>query len=198
MQPSSLTCLMNAFALSLCLMSARVAMAENAPPVQAASLPDFSALPDLKPLVDHSHDAPLPNPPGFHDASYTNATQREKPKSSTSQKPFILSGRIESLENAIQIEHGEVDWYNWYLSARAYLSKLGGLDCLPGTPIKFYRNGIMEVQTPDMLCQNSVIGKCFPLPQMTHLDAIILPVRRGVIPPASRDELYNHIKKSER
>jgi hypothetical protein len=154
------------------------------------ALPDFSADPLLKPLVDRSGEKPSEDIPSSYSPGQNTATSKP-------QAPKMLTGRVESIENAMQIEQGEVDWYDWYLSARNYLAEMGGLDCLPGTPIKFHRTGTIEAQSQDMICQLSVREKFFPLPEMTQLEAVILPVRRKVVPPATRDELYSNIRRSE-
>jgi hypothetical protein len=86
-----------------------------------------------------------------------------------------------------------VDWYGWYLSAREYLSQTGGLNCALGTPIKFYKNGQIEALSFDPHCLNSVSGRHYPLPKNTQLDALILPVRPGQGPPASRQEIDSRV-----
>ena len=162
-----------------------VVYAEN--PGKSLNESDISEVYEFKPLVDRSQETPQ-----LDDATMKNIYG--EPAGTT---PFVLTGRVENLENAIRIEHDEVDWYGWYLGARSYLSKWGGLDCEAGTPIKFYRNGVIEVDSVDLACQHSVAGKIFPLPAGTQLDAVILPVRLGKLPPASQPELFNHIKASE-
>jgi hypothetical protein len=163
-----------------------LAYAEN--PVKATNEAELSEIYDFKPLVDRSQEVP----------QLDDATMKSIYGEPAGTTPFVLTGRVENLENAIRIEHDEVDWYGWYLGARTYLSKWGGLDCAPGTPIKFYRNGVIEVDSTDIACMNSVAGKIYPLPAGTQLDAVILPVRLGKLPPASQPELFNHIKSAER
>lgn len=106
----------------------------------------------------------------------------------------LITGKVQTLQQAIDSERDGVDWYAWYMSARGYIGNTGGLRCALGTPIKFYRNGKMEALTFDTGCIASVQGRRFPLPANTSLDALILPVRPGEGPPATRDEIYSRIR----
>jgi hypothetical protein len=185
------------------------------PLAMAQSLPPFYATPEemLKPLVDtQQHDAE-PQPSTWQEDTrlHGRAQKQLTPTSLTpdannfpsgggaSAAPSagsgtkILTGQVQTLQQAI-VSENDVDWYAWYLSARDYLGRMGGLQCALGTPIKFYRDGRIEALSFNPLCQDSVAGRYFPLPANTRLDAIILPVRPGEGPPASRDEIYSRIK----
>ena len=105
----------------------------------------------------------------------------------------MITGQVQTLQQAMQSESGQVDWYAWYLAARQYLGQTGGLQCALGTPIKFYRNGEIEAMSFNPICQASVLGRRFPLPPQTKLDALILPVRSGEGPPATPEEIYHRI-----
>jgi hypothetical protein len=107
---------------------------------------------------------------------------------------LLITGKVQTLQQAIESERDVVDWYGWYMSAREYIGKTGGLRCALGTPIKFYRNGKMEALTFDTSCIASVQGRRFPLPLNTQLDALVLPVRPGQAPPATRDEIYSRLR----
>lgn len=150
--------------------------------------------PFLKPLVDTTSPSP---------AGTTQTTLQGKAEStgtipvndnSAPSKTLILTGKVQTLQEAIQSEKDTVDWYAWYLSAREYLGRSGGLRCPLGTPIKFYRNGRIEAMSFDPYCIASVSGKFFLLPQNTKLDALILPVRPGKGPPASPEEINARIQ----
>lgn len=123
--------------------------------------------------------------------------QGEIPVNETSSQSRIITGQVKTLQEAIDSEKDVVDWYGWYLAARGYISQSGGLRCPLGTPIKFYRNGKIEALTFDSACMASVIGRRFPLPPNTQLDALILPVRPGQGPPATRDEIYSRIRTNQ-
>lgn len=139
----------------------------------------FSAETLLKPLVDTTTTATLAAPTSSHAGS-------ERP-------PMVLSGKVESLQAAMDLERNRVDWYGWYLSVREYLERTGGLPCRLGTPIRFYRNGRIEALTSEPGCRISVEHRRFLLPPETRLEAVILPVRRGTLPPASPAEIYSRI-----
>ena len=144
----------------------------------------------LKPLVDTSQ----PNTPSstLHGKA---ERQGEIPVSdSPSKPPLVLTGKVQTLQQAIESERDTVDWYAWYLSARQYLGQTGGIRCPLGTPIKFYRNGHIEALSFDPYCISSVTDRHFPLPKNTQLDALILPVRPGQGPPASRQEIYSRVQ----
>ena len=170
---------------------------------------------ELKPLVDTSGPSEKIQSNGFHngtdaatemapkpetngamvlkgDAHHTHAVAGMVPVSDNG--PRMLTGKVQTLQEAIESESGNVDWYAWYLSARAYLGRTGGLQCALGTPIKFYRNGQIEALSFNPLCQASVAGRRFPLPPKTKLEALILPVRAGEGPPASPEEIYTRIQ----
>jgi hypothetical protein len=171
-----LQCLL--FACLLALISAPFSLAES-PALDTDTL--------LKPLVDTSQPTTLQG----------NVAQKHMlPVNDTSPapgKPLVLTGKVQTLQQAIESEKDTVDWYGWYLSARDYLSQTGGLRCALGTPIKFYKNGLIEALTFDPHCIASVSGRHFPLPANTQLDALILPVRPGQGPPASRQEIYSRV-----
>jgi hypothetical protein len=100
---------------------------------------------------------------------------------------------VKTYQEAATLEQ-DIDWYAWYLSIRKYLDATGGLNhCVVGTPIKIYKQGRIEALSPDPLCRISVSWRHFPLPANTRLDALILPVRSGKLPPASPQELRNRI-----
>jgi hypothetical protein len=138
----------------------------------------------LKPLVDTRPSTP---------ASLQGGIGKQGQAPSAARQPLIITGKVQTLQQAIESEKDTVDWYAWYLGARAYLGQTGGLHCAFGTPIKFYRNGQIEAMSFDPDCQASVVGRSFPLPAKTKLDALILPVRNGQAPPASPQELYSRI-----
>ena len=174
----------------------------------AQSLPPMPSYPEqmLKPLVDNQQINPEPQPGNLlkgnvqkrlQPTSHTPEPGQLQPMGSTgSTGTKVLTGQVQTLQQAIVSESGMVDWYGWYLSARAYLGRMGGLQCALGTPIKFYRNGRIEALTFNPLCQASVAGRVFPLPVKTKLDAIILPVRPGEGPPASPEEIYSRVNGS--
>jgi hypothetical protein len=152
--------------------------------------------PFFKPLVDTSQVQPELEPVTLTPLEANVYKQGEKqgeiPVSNAPTK--ILTGKVQTLQQAIESERDVVNWYAWYLSAREYIGQTGGLRCRLGTPIKFYRSGKMEALTFDTNCIASVTGRRFPLPANTSLDALILPVRSGQGPPASRDEIYSRIR----
>lgn len=148
--------------------------------------------PFFKPLVDTSQVQPELEPVTLTPLEAQVEKQGEIPVSNAPTK--ILTGKVQTLQQAIESERDVVNWYAWYLSAREYIGQTGGLRCSLGTPIKFYRSGKMEALTFDTNCIASVTGRRFPLPANTSLDALILPVRSGQGPPASRDEIYSRIR----
>lgn len=171
---------------------------------------------ELKPLVDTSGQAEAPEQ-GFHEA--TDASTERVPGMGPSGSmvlkgdahhthdaagmvpvsengPRMLTGKVQTLQEAMESESGKVDWYAWYLSARDYLGRTGGLQCALGTPIKFNRSGQIEALSFNPLCQASVAGRRFPLPPKTRLEALILPVRPGEGPPASPEEIYTRIQST--
>ncbi|WP_373531945.1 hypothetical protein [Vampirovibrio sp.] len=151
--------------------------------------------PFFKPLVDTTQHQPLEAQP-LKPLEGRAEKQGEIPISNASTP--IITGKVQTLQQAIDSERDGVDWYAWYMAARTYIGKTGGLRCALGTPIKFYRSGKMEALTFDTGCIASVMGRRFPLPSSTTLDALILPVRAGQGPPATRDEIYSRIRmKSE-
>lgn len=148
----------------------------------------------LKPLVDTSQPEPSSTqklaPLEGRAERYGQVPVSDSPASQTK----LITGKVQTLQQAIESERGIVDWYVWYLSAREYISRSGGLRCSLGTPIKFFRNGRIEALTFDTACIGSVLGKRFPLPENTRLDALILPVRPGHGPPASESEIYSRVR----
>ncbi len=108
----------------------------------------------------------------------------------------ILQGGVSTFDSAVAREQ-DVDWYRWYLDCRSYLAATGGLNCRIGTQLKIYKNGLMEALTDDSACVNSAGSRMFALPKTTALDAIILPVRNGKLPPASRSEFFKHLPPSQ-
>jgi hypothetical protein len=143
----------------------------------------------LKPLVDTRQSNPAP---------LQGSVGKQGQASSPARQSLIITGKVQTLQQAIESEKDTVDWYVWYLGARSYLGRAGGLQCALGTPIKFYRNGQIEAMSFDPVCQASVAGRFFPLPPKTKLDALILPVRNGQAPPASPQELYSRINAGQR
>ncbi|WMU93357.1 hypothetical protein EMOOHJMP_00164 [Microcystis phage MaAM05] len=156
--------------------------------------------PFFKPLVDTSQVQPELEPVTLTPLEAHVEKQGEKQGQMPGEIPVsnaptkILTGKVQTLQQAIESERDVVNWYAWYLSAREYIGQTGGLRCSLGTPIKFYRSGKMEALTFDTNCIASVTGRRFPLPANTSLDALILPVRSGQGPPASRDEIYSRIR----
>lgn len=155
---------------------------------------DYSQM--LKPLVDTSQKQ---QPNNFHDVTDTRLYGEAQHQGANTQAnqgaPLVLSGKIQTLDAAIESERNFVDWYAWYLSVRAYLAQTGGLPCSLGTPIKFYRNGYIQALTTEWRCLQSTQHRMFPLPRNTRLDAVILPVRQRTAPPASPSELYSRIQE---
>ncbi|WP_303673439.1 hypothetical protein [Vampirovibrio chlorellavorus] len=154
----------------------------------------------FKPLVDTSQTQPELEPVTLTPLEAKVQKQGQKQGEQPGEVPVsnaptkILTGKVQTLQQAIESERDVVNWYAWYLSAREYIGQTGGLRCSLGTPIKFYRSGKMEALTFDTNCIASVTGRRFPLPANTSLDALILPVRSGQGPPASRDEIYSRIR----
>ncbi len=109
-------------------------------------------------------------------------------------KTLVLTGKVQTLQQAMESEKDYVDWYAWYLSARAYLGQSGGIRCPLGTPIKFHKNGLIEAMSFDPYCMASLSGRRFALPRNTKLEALILPVRPGQGPPASPEEINSRVK----
>lgn len=116
--------------------------------------------------------------------------QGEKPANVT------LQAGVSRLDAAIEQEQ-DVDWYKWYLMARDYIYRSGGIDCPLGTNIIFNKDGRMQAQSPFAYCQVSVGMMNFPLPKNTRLSAVILPTRPGKAPPASPEELIRRIRNSQ-
>lgn len=147
----------------------------------------------FKPLVDTSQQKEL-DVVRLEPLEGRAHRQGENPVNDVPTQGRLITGQVKTLQEAIDSEKNVVDWYGWYLAARTYISQSGGLRCPLGTPIKFYRNGKIEAITFDSACIGSVIGRRFPLPPNTQLDALILPVRPGQGPPATRDEIYSRIR----
>lgn len=137
----------------------------------------------FKPLVDTQQ-------------TYTLQGQAQKQGTTPAKTTMLNAQVVKTLQQAMEDEKGDVNWYAWYMAARAYLARAGGLRCALGTPIRFYRNGSVEASTFDPVCLASVAGRHFPLPAKTKLDVLILPVRAGEAPPASPEELYSRVKSS--
>ena len=137
--------------------------------------------------VDPALDMELTPQPTFE---VSEQAQKQPPR-----QPTVLKASVKTLDAAIR-EEAHVDWYSWYMAARNYLSVTGGLQCKLNTPIKFHRNGRIEASTRDAYCLQSVAFKQFGLPKNTALDAVILPVRSGSAPPASKEELYQLIRQN--
>lgn len=140
-----------------------------------------------------------PNGPPYDASRYDFASPApSQPAPATSIKEeggkVVLSGKIQTLQQAIQSEKGLVDWYAWYLSVREYLSQTGGLnECALGTEIVFYKNGRIEAHSSDPRCRATVMWRRYALPRNTQLDALILPVRRGS-DIASPEEIYTRVE----
>jgi hypothetical protein len=100
----------------------------------------------------------------------------------------IMTGII-TYEEAKEQEKDQVDWYQWYLEARAYIESHGGLACSVGTSIVFSKSGQLRALSDDPDCQMSVQLKHFPIPEASKLPSIILPVRSHRLPAANRQEL---------
>ncbi|MGE0199656.1 MAG: hypothetical protein AB7P76_01670 [Candidatus Melainabacteria bacterium] len=109
----------------------------------------------------------------------------------------VLHGGVTTLESAIQTETA-IDWYAWYMAARRYLMATGGISCPVGTPIRFYKNGRLDADSHDGVCLYSLKNKRFPLPENTALDAVILPTRSAIAPPANPGELNDYVNRSGR
>lgn len=108
----------------------------------------------------------------------------------------ILNGRVQTLQQAARTEKDQVDWYAWYLNARDYLFRTGGLDCRAGTLIRFYKSGEIRAMTSDENCITSIGDRRFPLPEGTRLQALVLPVRPTELPPASPEDINTRVKIS--
>lgn len=119
--------------------------------------------------------------------------QPNQEASPPSSQPIVLTGSVRTLDAAIR-EEADVDWYGWYLAVRNYFQRRGGLQCEIGTPIKFFRSGHIQAESYSPSCLRSVMGKHFPLPGNSRLSAVVLPVRSGKSPPASKEELYHYIR----
>ncbi len=125
-----------------------------------------------------------------------NFPSLESDPSLAPKKPVVLEGKAITLQEAIDQETS-VDWYGWYLACREYLKVTGGLSCSEGTPIVFHKNGLIQAQSNNFRCKQSVQFKRYRLPENTQLSQLILPVRSNVKPPAPRQELLNRINKAE-
>lgn len=142
-----------------------------------------------------------PKGPPYDNSKYDFSTG--KPVSSVapqknSDGKFVLSGKVQTLQQAIQSEQGSIDWYTWYLSVREYLKKTGNLnECDLGTEIVFYKDGRMDARSNDPFCVMSVRWRRFPLPKDTQLDALILPVRKEA-DMASPEEIYGRVEGQKR
>ncbi len=114
------------------------------------------------------------------------------------QKKVVLKGGVKTktLYDAIKDE-GHVNWYAWYMRAREYLGATGGIDCPLGTPIKFFKSGAVQPLSQLPMCRMSLMGRHVPLPKNTELEAVILPTRSGVAPPASKQELMYYLRQSK-
>lgn len=147
----------------------------------------------LQPLVDTPTPSPGSTLAPLQGKAEKNGTIPVNDAGSSSQS-MMITGKVQTLQEAIESEKDTVNWYAWYLAARAYLGRTGGLRCPLGTPIKFYKNGRIEAMSFDPYCIASVTGRRFLLPQNTKLEALILPVRPGQGPPASPEEINARVK----
>ncbi|MEB3287902.1 MAG: hypothetical protein VKJ04_10405 [Vampirovibrionales bacterium] len=116
-----------------------------------------------------------------------------------SEKKITIQASVQTLEAAIQSEKDVVDWYAWYLSARKYIASRGGIACPAGTMLKFPKKGFVEVKMSpwdpvEPRCVMSIQGMYFPLPEKTRLEAVLLPVRSSLLPPAPPSEIYQRTK----
>ncbi len=155
--------------------------------------PQLDTDPVFKPLMDTSRQ----HPDGGEKTLEGSVEKQGEIPVNTGERPRILQGGVQTLQQAIELET-DIDWYTWYLTAREYLSRTGGLQCPLGTSIKFHKTGKIEAMTPDAICMASVAGRNFPLPKKTRLSALILPFRNGNAPPATPDELYSRINALKR
>lgn len=130
----------------------------------------------------------LEEDPAFPPSSQQTPSQTQIQRDESGK--FIIKGSIQTLEAAIDAEKGSVDWYGWYLEAREHITKRGGLACQAGTLLTFRRNGQVQAKTLDPKCLLSIEKIHFPLPETTALDAVVLPVRSGALPPAPPSEIY--------
>ncbi len=140
-----------------------------------------------------------PNGPPYDASRYDFSTPSPAGAGPVKQQggKVVLSGKVQTLQQAIQEEKGVVDWYAWYLSVREYLSQTGGLnECALGTEIVFYKNGRIEARSSDPRCTASVMWRRYPLPRDTQLEALILPVRRGS-DIASPEEIYTRVETQQ-
>jgi hypothetical protein len=145
----------------------------------------------LKPLVDTRSQSNSSQPIQGNVYKEQSGFPSQQPKGEP-----MLKIQVKTYQEAVILEKNTVDWYAWYLAVRSYLNQTGGLnDCVLGTPIKIYKQGRIEALSPDPICRVSVGWRKFPLPRNTQLDALILPVRSGKLPPASPDELQNRIQR---
>ncbi|HEY9744788.1 MAG TPA: hypothetical protein V6C99_01065 [Oculatellaceae cyanobacterium] len=125
-----------------------------------------------------------------------NAWKQHMKNQPSETNPLVI--RVQTFQDAVIAEKDTVDWYGWYLSIRGYLEATGGLNqCTVGTPIKIYKQGRIEALSVDPLCKASVAWRKFPLPENTRLEALILPVRSGKLPPASPEELKMRLEQSK-
>ena len=163
------------FCLLLLTFSSGIAGAQ-----QLAPMFDFSDMPPARTVPRQPVSTPAKPP--------TSAP------STTGSGTTLLTGSVSTLEAAIT-EESNVDWYGWYMRARDYFTTHGGLSCQTGTPLTFYRNGYLKADNMTPACQRSLMGKRFPLPAATRLEAVVLPVRPGTAPPASREELLEFVRR---
>lgn len=149
---------------------------------------DYSSM--LQPLEEIPAVTELtqPDPKGFQDTS----SSVDEPGKRT-----LLTGQVQTLQEAMESEKDTVNWYGWYMACREYLARTGGLQCDLGTPIKFHRDGRIEALTMEPRCLSSSSWRRFALPRQTKLDAIILPVRQGNAPPATPAEILSRIQAYE-
>lgn len=148
----------------------------------------------LKPLRD-SQVAPSGRALPFQ-GNVSKQVQFSRPQ--INKQPDVLKIQVKTFQEAVVLEKA-IDWYGWYLSFRGYIDSTGGLNqCMVGTPIKIHKRGHIEALSPDPRCRLSVAWRRFPLPSETSLDALILPVRSGKLPPASQQELHNRIRQQSR
>ncbi len=157
----------------------------------SAPEPKTSFVNELAPLPDENNRGwDVPSPTALF---ATESDMKLTSNSSGNGTPvFVLTGRIQTLQDATESEKETVDWYGWYLSVREYLRKTGSFQCQVGTPIKFYKSGYIEALTTEPLCRASAASHFYALPEATALDAIILPIRNSN-KPTTKDDLFTHI-----
>ena len=149
---------------------------------------------DMSPLTSEKPaSSQLPPLSGNSSESLKGKVQTEQAITPPRHKA-VLKGGVSTYDAIVEAEKGVVDWYAWYLACRRYIASHGGLQCDLGTPIHIYKNGRFDTPSMDPYCILSVRTKRFPLPRKTQLDMLILPVRSGSAPPASRDELRRRTK----